>query len=112
GWDTANSIAVDGNGDVVVAGDFSGTVDFGGGLLTSAGTKDIFVAKYSGADGSHQWSKRYGGTGDDHASGVTLDNGGNVGLTGSFKGTVDFGGGALITPGADMFVAKYSAAGS
>ncbi|MFQ5510416.1 MAG: FlgD immunoglobulin-like domain containing protein, partial [Candidatus Krumholzibacteriia bacterium] len=36
--------------DVIVAGTFlSGTVDFGGGTLTSAGGNDIFVAKYGSA---------------------------------------------------------------
>jgi len=30
---------------VVIAGGFYGTVDFGGGALTSAGSMDVFVAK-------------------------------------------------------------------
>jgi hypothetical protein len=46
-------VAVDANGDVVVTGVFSDTVDFGGGPLTSAGIGDVFVAKYSASDGTN-----------------------------------------------------------
>ena len=48
GFDLGFGSAVDGSGDVVVTGSFDGTVNFGGGNLTSAGSKDIFVAKFSG----------------------------------------------------------------
>jgi hypothetical protein len=46
---------VDGGGNVVVTGYFQGTVNFGGGSLTSAGGTDIFLFKYSAA-GAHVWS--------------------------------------------------------
>ena len=42
----AQAVAVDASGNVIVAGFFLGTVDFGGGALTSAGGSDIFVAKF------------------------------------------------------------------
>ncbi len=38
-------IAVDPQGNVIVAGDFQGTLDLGNGALTSAGSTDLFVAK-------------------------------------------------------------------
>src|SRR5262249_36863932 len=37
------ALAVDAAGNPVVAGYFSGTVDFGGGVMTSAGALDIFM---------------------------------------------------------------------
>ena len=40
---------------------FSGGSNFGGGSLTSAGGSDIFIAKYDGANGAHQWSEAYWG---------------------------------------------------
>src|SRR6185369_10039985 len=89
------SIAVDQAGDVIVAGSFEQTVDFGGGPLTSAGSRDVFIAKYSGLTGAHVWSKRFGSVGDDYGYGVGADPDGNVVLAGAFAGTVDFGGGAL-----------------
>ena len=114
GEDTGHAVAVDSNGNVVVTGFFQGTVDFGGGGLTSAGDLDSFVAKFSGADGSHLWSKRFGSTDFDRGDEVAVDGSGNVVVTGLFEGTVDFGGGGLTSVGRydrhDIFVAKFSGA--
>lgn len=106
-----NRVAVDSYGDVVVIGSFTGSVNFGGGALASAGAEDIVVAKYSGADGSHVWSKRFGSTGSDVGYGVAVDQSDNVVVTGYFSGSVDFGGGALTASSYDVFVAKYSPGG-
>ncbi len=114
GNEYATDVAMDSNGDVIVTGYFWDTVDFGGGELTSAGryNYDVFVAKYSAADGSHLWSKRFGSTGSERGNGVAVDRSGNVLVTGQFQDTVDFGGGGLTSAGDyDVFVAKYSAAG-
>ena len=113
--DIGLAIAADGTGNVFVLGRFQGTVDFGGGALTSASafTSDIFVAKFSAA-GTHLWSHGFGDAGLDEGFGVAADGAGNVLVTGSFQGTVDFGGGALISTSgsSDIFVAKFSAAGT
>ncbi|MBI1956110.1 MAG: SBBP repeat-containing protein, partial [Acidobacteria bacterium] len=102
-------VAVDGSGNVVVTGQFFGTVDFGGGVLSGTGGLDIFAAKFSGTDGSHTWSKRFGSTSDDYGQGVAVDSSGKVAVTGFFIGTVDFGGGGLTSAAnTDIFVAKYS----
>ena len=45
--DIPRCVAVDVLSNVVVTGQFTGTVDFGGGNLASAGSSDIFVAKLS-----------------------------------------------------------------
>jgi len=106
-------VAVDTSGDVVISGTFSGTADFGGGPLTSAGAWDVFVAKLSGADGSHLWSRRFGGPLDDggYYTRVAVDSAGNAIVTGAFKGSSDFGGISLTSAGgADIFVAKLSGA--
>src|SRR2546426_8260204 len=103
-------VAADGNRNVLVTGFFQGTVYFGTGTvpLTSAGGTDIFVAKYS-PTGTALWAKRLGSTGSDVGRGVAVDSLGDVVVTGSFQGAVDFGGGTLTSAGAqDIFVAKYS----
>jgi hypothetical protein len=64
------AVAVDPNGNILVTGNLYGTVDFGGGPLTSAGGFDIFVAQYT-ATGAHMWSKRFGGTTADAMVGET-----------------------------------------
>jgi hypothetical protein len=40
-----SDIAMDDDGNVVVTGNFYSTIDFGGGILTSAGWNDVFVVK-------------------------------------------------------------------
>jgi len=110
--DAVNAVAVDGSGNVVATGYFAGTVNFGGGPLVGAGVSyDIFVAKYN-ASGAHLWSQRFGSTSNDHGYGVAVDGSGNVVVTGGFSGTVNFGGGNLVSAGlGDFFVAKYDASG-
>ena len=111
GNDVGNAVAVDGSGNVVVTGSFTGTVDFGGGNLVSAGGTDIFVAKYN-ASGVHQWSQRFGSTSNDVGYAVAVDGSGNVLVTGNFQGTVNFGGVNLVSAGNfDIFLAKYNASG-
>jgi Carboxypeptidase regulatory-like domain len=109
------SMSADAAGNVLVTGTFEGTVDFGGGPLTSAGSLNIFVAKLD-AGGNHLWSRRFGEAAIFQSSAV--DAQGNVLVTGHFVGTMDFGGGPLTTIGSsgdvfgDVFVAKLDADGN
>jgi len=108
GDDGATAVAVDGNGNVLVAGGFQGTATIGGQTLVSAGARDVFVAKFTAA-GALVWVKRWGGAGDDYARGVAVDGAGNVLVVGYFFGTSDFGTGALTSAGLeDVFLAAYS----
>jgi hypothetical protein len=112
GDDAVMSLAADLAGDVVLSGKFQGSVNFGGSTLVSAGGDDAFLAKLSGASGGHVWSKRFGSTSGDVATGVSVDGGANVVITGYFAGAVDFGGASLSSLGNDVFAAKYSSAGA
>jgi hypothetical protein len=108
--DWAHGLAVDPSGDVVVTGEFWRTTDLGGGPRTSSGAADIFVAKYSGADGSYRWGKTFGGGGVDRGYSAAVDpQTGNVILTGGFGGAVDFGGGTI---NGGIFLAGYDGAGN
>ena len=108
----ALSLAVDTAGNVVVLGYFNGAVDFGGGVLTSAGLEDIFVVKLSAAGGAHQWSKRFGDAMKQFGTGIAVDSADNILLAGSFSGSVDLGSGPLTSLGSeDVLVAKLDAAG-
>jgi hypothetical protein len=107
-------IATDGVGGAVVTGVFAGTVDFGGGPLTAASPGDVFALKLH-ADGSYDWSQRFGGAAGQVASAVATDAPGNVALVGAFYGTINFGGAAdgLTSNGAgDIFVAMLHPDGS
>jgi hypothetical protein len=104
-------VAVDGSGNVLLVGVFYGTIDFGGGVLTSAGAGDIFVAKLD-PDGNHVWSKRFGDVGNETGYAIAADGMGNVFLTGTTDGAIDFGGGSLAGGGGgDIFVTKLDPAG-
>jgi len=109
---------VDSTGNVVVAGQYQGIVDFGTGPVTSytnpgsGPTVDAFVAKYS-ASGTPVWSRSMGGDASDAATSVAVDSSGNVAVTGYQASTsADYGGGTLGTHGgSDIFVAKYASTG-
>src|SRR5512134_1652383 len=84
------AVAVDGSGNVVLAGSFTGSVSFGGSTLTAQNT-DIVLAKYNPL-GAHVWSKRFGGMGADQAYAVAVDDAGNILVTGYFQEMTHFGG--------------------
>jgi hypothetical protein len=106
------SMATDPSGNVYLTGHFAGSMDFGGDLLTSAGGRDIFLAKFD-RWGNHLWSRAFGGSFDQTGYGIAVDSSGDIVLTGSFAGTVDFGGMPLISAGGqDIFVARFNAAGA
>lgn len=85
GTDYGGAVAVDSSGNVLVTGVFSGAVDFGGGILTSAGGYDVYLAKYSPI-GAHIWSKQYGGTGSEVPKSIAQDSSGNIFIAGSLNG--------------------------
>ncbi len=81
----AKSVAFAPNGSLAVTGLFLNPVDFGGGLVTSNGTADGYLAVYN-PDGSYQWAKAFGGTNNDYANAVAADASGYY-VTGYFQST-------------------------
>lgn len=124
---TANSVALDTAGDVLVAGAFRGALTIGGHTLTSkdAYGPDVFVAKFT-SDGNPVWSKRYGDLRHQTAWALATDGSDNVILVGDFEGTlegfdpapvakvkiIESDAGDTIIPTSDVFVAKLNPAGS
>jgi hypothetical protein len=106
------SVAIDAQGNVVMVGRFTGTIDFGGGPLNSMAT-DIFVAKWD-TDGNHMWSKRFGVTNSNNfAEDVAFDPAGNVIFIGNFSRAINFGGPGMVSMGGqDAFLAKLDPAGN
>jgi hypothetical protein len=110
GQDLPGGIAVDGGDDVFAVGKFSGTADFGGTQVTSQGQSDIFLASYSGRDGSLRWVRTFGSSSPDIGSAITTTPAGDVIIAGSFQQSIDFGGGALVSAGSyDMVLAAFAA---
>ncbi|MBK8258963.1 MAG: hypothetical protein IPK82_40675 [Polyangiaceae bacterium] len=106
------SVATDAQGNILLLVNGFGSVDFGGGMLTSAGNYDIFLAKFD-PSGAHLWSKRFGAANTDLGQAVAVDSQGNAVLTGRTDAPLDFGGGALPAPGGlDAIVVKFDPLGS
>ena len=110
-FDAGQGIAARGNA-VVVVGFFNGSMTVDTTTLTSAGSADIFAMSMATSDGATNWVKSFGGTSGDLATDVAIDGGNNVVITGSFAGTVNFGGGAISTPGGFSAVLLLKLAGA
>jgi Beta-propeller repeat len=67
----------------------------------------------SGCLASHLWSKSFGNTSSDYPYAATVDQNGNVYITGYFYYSINFGGTTLTANGssAEIFVASFSPAG-
>ncbi len=118
--DVAAAVAVDASGNVLVAGAFKGTVDFGNGvsLIADAGAaSDIYLLKLN-SSGVAQWASGYAGDNTQGVFDLATDSSSNVVMTGSWKGTLNLGAGAVTTannaisgPSNDAFVAMYDSSG-
>jgi hypothetical protein len=99
-------LSVDLLGDIIVAGDFEGTLDFGGGPMVSAGQDDLFVVKLD-PSGNFVWGQRFGDAASQRIAAVSAFATDEIFVTGTFQGTVDFGGTSVTSNGSyDIFVAK------
>ncbi len=117
GTDFGASVAVDEYGNAFIAGGFTGNTDFDpsantANLLAASGT-DVFLAKYDSL-GNYVNAFSFGGAGSGNDIGldVSVDGIGNIYLTGSYQGTVDFDPSASSVShtsngSADVFLAKY-----
>jgi hypothetical protein len=123
GVDEPHDLAVQQNGDIVMVGGFSNTVDFGGGGLVSAGARDIFLATFDDA-GEHVWSNSYGDATDQFGGSFELnssmslaldDANGTIYMAGYLLGAVDFDGQVFDASGdtnADAFYTVFDAGGT
>lgn len=105
-------VATDSLGHVTLTGVFSSTIDFGTGVLKSAGSAgaaDVFVATL-GDYGLGIWSRQWGGVKFDISNQVALDNEGNVLVVGySGNTSIDFGLGPVSCVGnSDAIAVKYN----
>ncbi|MBK8251668.1 MAG: SBBP repeat-containing protein [Polyangiaceae bacterium] len=102
-------LGVDSSGDVTGVGALEGSIDFGAGALTSNGGADALMLHLSGANGNLLWNRLYGGATPQYLSSVSPDSQKNLLVTGYFEGTMDFGGGPLVSLGnLDIVLAKLA----
>jgi hypothetical protein len=121
GFEEAYSVATDAAGNVYTTGCFTSTADFNPDAratfnMTSLGSHDIFIQKLT-PGGNFVWAKQIGGTEMDFSYSVAITTDGNIYVTGSFRGTVDFDPGpgtfTLTSNGSDdSFILKLDADGN
>lgn len=124
GYESGNTIKFDsnGNGSLLVSGDFTGTVDFDPGQAfayrTSKGADDFFVTKLDTA-GNLIWIDTFGSGDYDYSRELAIDqiNDRSIYVTGWFSDTIDFDPGPnvynLISHGGyDIFILKLDSVGN
>ncbi len=121
-YDIGKGIAIDGSNGVYITGEFEGLVNFNpggiGGVVSSMGRRDIFLAKFD-TIGNYLWAKAWGGSGNEGASGIAVADSDNVYIVGAFfSDSIDLNpggrGGTLKKPvpgSMNTLVAKYDGNG-
>lgn len=118
--DRAYDLAIGPDQNVVVTGQYFGSVTFGTNVLQSSqNSKDIFLVKLNPL-GNVLWARSEGGNLSENAYGVTVDHQNNVILTGQFEGTTSIANQSFTSiidpfnnlPSYDLFISKYDATGN
>jgi hypothetical protein len=102
--DYVEGIAIDGSGNVYLAGYTTGAFP----TYTNNATYDIFLAKYN-ASGTRQWVTQWGSTTHDFGHGIAVD-GNDIYVTGYTIGS--FGAGQTNAGSDDIFLTKITDAGA
>lgn len=109
--DVANAVSLDGTGNLLVTGYFSGSARFGSVTLSSRGGKDVFVARLD-PQGKLLWAAGLGGSEDDEGLGLAADSNGRCYVSGRFAGSVNFGSvQRKANGGEDLFVVRLDPQG-
>jgi hypothetical protein len=85
-------LAIGPDGNIVASATFNGgTVQIGDTVLEPVGREDIVLAKFSIADGSSVWARRYGSVQDDRITGVAVGATGDVFISGQYEASMNVG---------------------
>ncbi|EHC09323.1 SBBP repeat-containing protein [Fischerella thermalis] len=96
GDDASSSMKVDSNGNIFLVGYTDKNLEG-----SNAGSNDAWIAKYDN-EGKQLWIQQFGTSKSDAATSITLDNFGNVYVTGTTEGSF----GAINAGSVDSWIAK------
>jgi len=100
------------NGYVYVTGGFNGQATFEDDTLVTIGFRDVFLLKYD-KEGALQWAASGGSVTDDAGNSVTVDEDGNIFITGDINNAANFGDHSVNYYGfTDIFIASYDESGA
>ncbi|WP_438040022.1 SBBP repeat-containing protein [Sorangium sp. So ce128] len=103
----ARGVMVDAAGNIILAGTFYDELVLGDLSYTSAGGADVFLVKLT-SRGLVSWARILGGPDDDVLWSVAVDRLGGAAIAVGFQGTVDFGGGEIVTNDRANALLKYT----
>ena len=104
GGDSGESVIIDSNGNIYVAGYTFGDLDGN----TNAGYYDIFLTKFN-SEGTKLWTKQLGTVESDYGRSAITDSNGNIYVTGYTHGNLD---GNINAGEADIFIIKFDSEGT
>jgi hypothetical protein len=91
GYHVPECIEATPDGNVVLAGRFRGTLDFGHDALVSTSAQtDVFLASFA-SGGTSLWARRIAGPFEQQARSLAIADDGSIALVGVFKGRISFG---------------------
>jgi hypothetical protein len=106
---------MDNSGNVIIAGGYTGTLNFGGTAANFTVQSDttmalLYIAKLDGLTGTPIVAQTWGSSGRVNAYSITADKDNNIIVAGTTGTNIDFGGGiSIVDLGAtDAFVVKVS----
>jgi len=114
GSDYSRDVISDPEGNIYIAGSFSGDIEYGSYSFTSLGRWDALVAKFDNASNC-LWIKQFSASQDEKIEifSIDLDNTGNLYMTGYFTGNVTLGDYTLwgSSEYSSLFLAKLNTTG-
>jgi hypothetical protein len=113
--DEGKSLAVNNAGNVIMVGDYGGGSPYGfiPFIHNIFGGKDVFVVEYNFNTNSLVSVKVFGGTGNDEANSVAMDNQGNVNVAGSFSNSITLGTNTFTSQGLkDAYITTINSSGT
>ncbi len=111
---TVSGVAVDSQGNLLMAGTFTGSLAFDPANPISANGTQVYLAKFDKL-GALVWNKVFPSTGATTVAGIAVDTSDNVFIAGVFDTTIALGGSPLVIGTLDTyagFIAKFSPTGA
>lgn len=106
--DFGEDVVADQDGNVYITGSYFQFIVFPDTTLDNLGDEEIFLAKYD-TDGNYIWSRSFGSSERDYGEALSVDEYGNVLVSGAFSGTGIFGKDTIYSEGLmDMFLIKVN----